>query len=73
MAPLHMISVAWCDDRHQILGQRLYANRGNGIGGIPEPLDPLHLEVATVMTAAKGCQCAMVKKIRDRGRITCSR
>ena len=50
VAPVHMIS-AWCDSQRLVLGQRPSASKGNEIRDIPELLELLQLEGATITTA----------------------
>jgi len=64
--PLHMIS-AWCGDRRIVLGQQVCRHGSNEIADIPELLDLLSIEGATVTLDAMGCQREIAARIREKG------
>jgi predicted transposase YbfD/YdcC len=62
---VHLVS-AWHTLAGAILGQVKTDSKSNEITAIPELLDALHLEGATVTLDAMGCQHAIVEKIREK-------
>ncbi len=63
---IHLVS-AWDSCRSLLLGQIKADEKSNEITAIPELLESLDLENATVTIDAAGCQTEIVKKIRERG------
>lgn len=61
-APIHMIS-AWSARQNLVLGQAKVADKSNEIVAIPQLLDLLTIEGATVTIDAMGCQREIAKKI----------
>lgn len=59
---IHIVS-AYAQKNHLCLGQVQTADKSNEITAIPELLDLLYLEKATVTIDAMGCQKQIVKKI----------
>jgi predicted transposase YbfD/YdcC len=66
LRPLHLVS-AWVAERHISLGQVATEEKSNEITAIPELLDQIDIEGATVTIDAMGCQKAIAKKIKDDG------
>lgn len=64
-SPIHMVS-AWASDRNLVLGQIKVDEKSNEITAIPELLDFLEIEDATITIDAMGCQKNIVKKIKER-------
>lgn len=64
-APIHMIS-AWSARQNLVLGQAKVADKSNEIVAIPELLDLLTIEGATVTIDAMGCQRDIARKIIDK-------
>jgi predicted transposase YbfD/YdcC len=65
LRPLHLVS-AWVAERHISLGQIATEEKSNEITAIPELLDQIDIEQATVTIDAMGCQKAIAAKIIDR-------
>ena len=63
---IHLVS-AWDSTRSLLLGQVRAAEKSNEITAIPELLNSLDLEGATITIDAAGCQTEIVEKIRERG------
>lgn len=63
---IHLVS-AWDSNRSLILGQVKAREKSNEITAIPELLDNLDLNNATVTIDAAGCQTDITDKIRDGG------
>ena len=61
---IHLVS-AWDSNRSLLLGQVKADEKSNEITAIPELLDKLDLNGATVTIDAAGCQTEIVEKIRD--------
>ena len=64
-APIHMIS-AWSSRQRIVLGQTKVAEKSNEITAIPQLLDLLTINGATVTIDAMGCQREIAAKIIDR-------
>ena len=64
-APIHMIS-AWSSRQRIVLGQTKVAKKPNEITTIPQLLDLLTINGATVTIDAMGCQKEIAAKIIDR-------
>lgn len=62
---VHLVS-AWHTAAGVILGQVKTADKSNEITAIPELLDALHIEGATITMDAMGCQHTIVEKIIDK-------
>lgn len=65
-APIHMIS-AWSSRQRLVLGQRKIAEKSNEITAIPQLLDLLSVQGATVTIDAMGCQREIASKIKEKG------
>jgi predicted transposase YbfD/YdcC len=63
---LHMVS-AWATESSIVLGQVKTAEKSNEITAIPELLDMIDIEGATVTIDAMGCQREIVEKIIEKG------
>jgi predicted transposase YbfD/YdcC len=63
---IHLVS-AWDSNRSLLLGQVKAKEKSNEITAIPDLLDSLDLEDATVTIDAAGCQKNIVEKIREGG------
>jgi predicted transposase YbfD/YdcC len=63
---IHMVS-AWDSCRSLLLGQVKTREKSNEITAIPELLDSIDLQDATVTIDAAGCQTTIVEKIRSGG------
>jgi predicted transposase YbfD/YdcC len=63
LRPLHVLSV-WCAEHSLILGQTAVDTKGNEINALPETIEKLNIEGATVSIDAAGCQRAVVSAIR---------
>lgn len=63
---LHMVS-AWATENSIVLGQVKTAEKSNEITAIPELLDMIDVEGATVTIDAMGCQREIVEKIVEKG------
>lgn len=63
---IHLVS-AWDSNRSLLLGQVKASEKSNEITAIPELLDKLDLNGATVTIDAAGCQTEIVEKIREGG------
>jgi predicted transposase YbfD/YdcC len=61
---LHLVS-AWVAERHISLGQVATEEKSNEITAIPELLDQIDIEGATVTIDAMGCQRAIAAKIKS--------
>lgn len=64
LRPLHLVS-AWVAERHISLGQVATEEKSNEITAIPELLDQIDVNGATVTIDAMGCQKAIAAKIID--------
>jgi len=64
LRPLHIVS-AWVAEHHISLGQVATEEKSNEITAIPELLDQIDIERATVTIDAMGCQKAIAEKIID--------
>jgi predicted transposase YbfD/YdcC len=64
--PLHIVS-AWVAEFHISLGQVATEEKSNEITAIPELLDQIDIQGATVTIDAMGCQKDIAAKIVDRG------
>ena len=62
LRPLHIVS-AWVAEHHISLGQVATEEKSNEITAIPELLDQIDIEGATVTIDARGCQKAIAEKI----------
>ena len=62
---IHMVS-AWCSEQAMVLGQFKTAEKSNEITAIPQLLDLLSIESATITIDAMGCQKKIAKKILDK-------
>jgi len=65
LRPLHVLSV-WCGEHNLILGQTVVDVKGNEINALPETIDKLNIEGATVSIDAAGCQRAVATVIRKK-------
>ena len=65
LRPLHVLSV-WCGDHNLILGQTAVDVKGNEINALPETIEKLNIEGATVSIDAAGCQRAVASAIRKK-------
>jgi predicted transposase YbfD/YdcC len=63
LKPLHLVS-AWVAERHISMGQVATEEKSNEITAIPELLDQIDIEGATVTIDAMGCQKAIAAKIK---------
>lgn len=61
---IHLVS-AWDSNRSLLLGQVKANEKSNEITAIPELLDSVDIENATVTIDAAGCQTEIVEKIRE--------
>jgi predicted transposase YbfD/YdcC len=61
---IHLVS-AWDSNRSLLLGQVKANEKSNEITAIPELLDSLDIEDATITIDAAGCQTDIVEKIRE--------
>lgn len=64
--PLHLLS-AWAHESGLVLGQVACDAKSNEITAIPELLDMLDLEGATVTIDAMGCQKMIARKLHENG------
>lgn len=64
-SPIHMVS-AWACENNLVLGQIKVNEKSNEITAIPELLDVIAVEGATITIDAMGCQTAIAKKIIDK-------
>jgi predicted transposase YbfD/YdcC len=64
-SPIHMVS-AWSSDRNLVLGQIKVNEKSNEITAIPQLLDFLDIEDATITIDAMGCQKDIASKIKAR-------
>lgn len=62
--PLHLVS-AWAHESALVLGQVACDEKSNEITAIPELLDMLDLEGATVTIDAMGCQRSIARKLNE--------
>ena len=62
--PLHLVS-AWSHEAKLVLGQVATDEKSNEVTAIPELLDILDLEGATVTIDAMGCQKAIAQKLHE--------
>ncbi len=62
---IHMVS-AWCGEQAMVLGQFKTEEKSNEITAIPQLLDLLSIESATITIDAMGCQKKIAKKIIDK-------
>ena len=69
-AAIHMVS-AWALANNHCFGHLATKAKSNEITAIPNLLEPLDLEGATVIIDAMGCQKAIARKIVDQGGTTC--
>ncbi len=65
LRPLHLVS-AWVADRHISLGQTATEEKSNEITAIPELLDQIDIEGATVTIDAMGCQKEIATKVTEK-------
>ena len=65
LRPLHVLSV-WCGEHNLILGQTAVDVKGNEINALPETIEKLNIEGATVSIDAAGCQRAVASAIRQK-------
>ncbi len=65
LRPLHVLSV-WCGEHNLILGQTAVDVKGNEINALPETIEKLNIEGATVSIDAAGCQRAVASAIRKK-------
>jgi len=65
-AAIHMVS-AWCELNNVVLGQVKTSAKSNEITAIPELIDLLDLNGATVTIDAMGCQKKIAYKIKSAG------
>lgn len=65
LRPLHVLSV-WCGEHNLILGQTAVDVKGNEINALPETIEKLDIEGATVSIDAAGCQRAIASVIREK-------
>lgn len=65
LRPLHVLSV-WCGEHNLILGQTAVDVKGNEINALPETIEKLNIEGATVSIDAAGCQRAIAGVIREK-------
>lgn len=65
LRPLHVLSV-WCGEHNLILGQTAVDVKGNEINALPETIEKLNIEGATVSIDAAGCQRAIATVIRKK-------
>jgi predicted transposase YbfD/YdcC len=65
LRPLHVLSV-WCGEHNLILGQTAVDVKGNEINALPETIEKLNIEGATVSIDAAGCQRAIASVIREK-------
>jgi predicted transposase YbfD/YdcC len=63
LKPLHLVS-AWVAERHISMGQVATEEKSNEITAIPELLDQIDIEGATVTIDAMGCQKAIAANIK---------
>ena len=66
LKPLHMVS-AWASEERLVLGQTTTEAKSNEITAIPDLLEHLPLNGATVTIDAMGCQRAIAEQILARG------
>jgi len=64
MNAIHMVS-AWCGEQSMVLGQFKTEEKSNEITAIPELLNLLSIDGATITIDAMGCQKKIAKKIID--------
>ena len=66
LGPIHLVS-AWHSGAGLVLGQVKTAAKSNEITAIPDLLDALDVQGATITIDAMGCQRAIAEKIIDKG------